>query len=129
MLLVVTLQEFIEGPFSQSNLDPGANLIIAVPGPQGGVVVLGQSVITYIRKKRSADDQAVKSIQIQATLVKVCQQQTSIAFMNSMSLIFLCSVKASLSDVAKASLSAVAMLFAMAHVEHAPILLEALTQS
>ena len=31
----------------------------------------------YIRKKRSADDQAVKSIQIQATLVKVCQRRLS----------------------------------------------------
>lgn len=65
------MQEFVEGPFSQSNLDPGASVIIAVPGHQGGVVVVGQSVIAYIRKKRSPDDQAVKSIQIHTTLVKV----------------------------------------------------------
>lgn len=66
----------MEGPFSQNNLDPGASLIIAVPGPQGGVIVVGQSTIAYIRKKRSADDQAIKSIQIQATLVKVCMLHT-----------------------------------------------------
>ncbi|DBA79836.1 TPA: hypothetical protein ACH3X2_007673 [Trebouxia sp. C0005] len=63
-------KEFVEGPFSQSNLDPGASMLIPVPGPQGGVVVIGESVIAYVRKKRSADDQAVKSIQINATIIK-----------------------------------------------------------
>ena len=77
--LCATTQEFQDGPFSQSNLDPGASLVIAVPGPQGGVVVIGQSVIAYIRKKRSPDDQAVKSIQITATLVKVCQHSACTA--------------------------------------------------
>ena len=65
------LQEFVEGPFSQSNLDPGASMIIPVPGPAGGVVVVGESVIMYVRKKRSADDQAVKSIRVKATIIKV----------------------------------------------------------
>ncbi len=46
-------------------------MLIPVPGPQGGVVVIGESVIAYVRKKRSADDQAVKSIQINATIIKV----------------------------------------------------------
>lgn len=46
-------------------------MIIPVPGPTGGLVVVGESVIMYVRKKRSADDQAVKSIQVQATIVKV----------------------------------------------------------
>ena len=64
-------QEFVEGPFSQSNLDPGASMIIPVPGPTGGVVVVGESVIMYVRKKRSGDDQAVKSIRVKATIVKV----------------------------------------------------------
>lgn len=65
------MQEFVEGPFSQSNLDPGASMLIPVPGPQGGVVVVGESVIAYVRKRRGTDDQAVKSIQINATIVKV----------------------------------------------------------
>ena len=65
------LQEFVEGPFSQNNLDPGASMIIPVPGPTGGVIVVGESVIMYVRKKRSSDDQAVKSIQVNATIVKV----------------------------------------------------------
>lgn len=47
-------------------------MIIPVPGPTGGLVVVGESVIMYVRKKRGADDQAVKSIQVQATIVKVC---------------------------------------------------------
>ena len=69
-------QEFVEGPFSQSNLDPGASMIIPVPGPTGGVVVIGESVIMYVRKKRSPDDQAVKSIQVKATILKVGLQGT-----------------------------------------------------
>lgn len=63
-------KEFVEGPFSQSNLDPGASMLIPVPGPQGGVVVVGESVIAYVRKKRSPDDQVVKSIQVKATIVQ-----------------------------------------------------------
>ena len=46
-------------------------MLIPVPGPQGGVVVVGESVIAYVRKKRSPDDQAVKSIQVKATIVQV----------------------------------------------------------
>ncbi len=46
-------------------------MLIPVPGPQGGVIIVGESVIAYVRKKRSADDQAVKSIQVKATIVKV----------------------------------------------------------
>ena len=65
------MQEFVEGPFSQNNLDPGASMIIPVPGPTGGLIVVGESVIMYVRKKRSSDDQAVKSIQVSATIVKV----------------------------------------------------------
>ncbi len=52
-------------------------MLIPVPGPQGGVVVIGESVIAYVRKKRSADDQAVKSIQINATIIKVQHRQLS----------------------------------------------------
>lgn len=46
-------------------------MIIPVPGPTGGLIVVGESVIMYVRKKRSSDDQAVKSIQVSATIVKV----------------------------------------------------------
>lgn len=72
----------MEGPFSQNNLDPGASMIIPVPGPTGGLVVVGESVIMYVRKKRSADDQAVKSIQVSATIVKVspCERAAAAAF-------------------------------------------------
>lgn len=65
------LQEFVEGPFSQNNLDPGASMIIPVPGPTGGLIVVGESVIMYVRAKRSAADQAVKSIQVSTSIVKV----------------------------------------------------------
>lgn len=65
------LQEFVDGPFSQNNLDAGASMIIPVPGPTGGLIVVGESVIMYVRAKRSAADQAVKSIQVSTSIVKV----------------------------------------------------------
>lgn len=52
-------------------------MLIPVPGPQGGVVIIGESVIAYVRKKRNADDQAVKSIQINAKIIKVQHRQLS----------------------------------------------------
>lgn len=61
----------MEGPFSQNNLDPGASMIIPVPGPTGGLIVVGESVIMYVRTTRSAADQAVKSIQVSTSIVKV----------------------------------------------------------
>jgi len=46
----VVLQDFEEGPWKHSNLDNGANMIIPVPKPLGGAVVLGELVITYFNK-------------------------------------------------------------------------------
>jgi DNA damage-binding protein 1 len=33
-------QELVEGPWLQQNLDPGAALIIPVPAPLGGAIVV-----------------------------------------------------------------------------------------
>ena len=56
-------------------------MLIPVPGPQGGVVVVGESVIAYVRKKRSPDDQAVKSIQVKATIVQVSGSNQASSYM------------------------------------------------
>ncbi len=37
----------MEGPWAQQNLDAGASMIVPVPRPLGGALVLGESVIAY----------------------------------------------------------------------------------
>lgn len=41
-------KELIEGPWNQQNVDPGSGLIIAVPKPLGGVIVVGESIVVYL---------------------------------------------------------------------------------
>jgi hypothetical protein len=38
----------VDGPWQQTNLDGGASLIIAVPAPLGGVIVVGEQSIVYL---------------------------------------------------------------------------------
>jgi DNA damage-binding protein 1 len=40
-------KDFVEGPWSQSNLDNGAGLLIPVPMPLGGVIIIGEETIVY----------------------------------------------------------------------------------
>ncbi|KAF6166099.1 hypothetical protein GIB67_023809 [Kingdonia uniflora] len=40
-------KDFIEGPWSQNNLDNGATLLIPVPMPLGGVIIIGEETIVY----------------------------------------------------------------------------------
>ena len=40
-------QDFDEGPWSQHNVDSGANMLIALPGPVGGVLIVGTHTIVY----------------------------------------------------------------------------------
>ncbi|KAK4488128.1 hypothetical protein RD792_003870 [Penstemon davidsonii] len=45
----VTLKDkdFVEGPWSQNNLDNGAELLIPVPSPLCGVLIIGEETIVY----------------------------------------------------------------------------------
>ncbi len=38
---------FVEGPWSQNNLDNGANLLIPVSPPLCGVIIIGEETIVY----------------------------------------------------------------------------------
>jgi DNA damage-binding protein 1 len=38
---------FVEGPWSQNNLVNGAGLLIPVPAPLGGVVIIGEEMVVY----------------------------------------------------------------------------------
>ncbi|KAL0918442.1 hypothetical protein M5K25_010451 [Dendrobium thyrsiflorum] len=40
-------KDFIEGPWSQNNLDNGAGMLIPVPLPLGGVIIIGEETIVY----------------------------------------------------------------------------------
>uniref|UniRef100_A0ACD5TYR9 Uncharacterized protein n=1 Tax=Avena sativa TaxID=4498 RepID=A0ACD5TYR9_AVESA len=40
-------KNFFEGPWSQNNLDKGASLLIPVPAPPGGVIIIGEQTIVY----------------------------------------------------------------------------------
>ena len=63
----MVLQDFAEGPLAQQNLDAGANMLIPVPAPQGGVIVIGESVIAYF-----AEGQPMKVTPIKQTIIRVC---------------------------------------------------------
>jgi hypothetical protein len=41
-------KDFVDGPWQQPNLDGGASLIIPVPAPLGGAIVVGEQSIVYL---------------------------------------------------------------------------------
>ncbi|XP_010434237.1 PREDICTED: DNA damage-binding protein 1b [Camelina sativa] len=57
-------KEFVEGPWSQNNLDNGADLLIPVPSPLCGVLIIGEETIVYC----SAN--AFKAIPIRPSITK-----------------------------------------------------------
>ncbi|PPD68341.1 hypothetical protein GOBAR_DD34788 [Gossypium barbadense] len=57
-------KDFVEGPWSQNNLDNGADLLIPVPPPLCGVLIVGEETIVYC----SAN--AFKAIPIRPSITK-----------------------------------------------------------
>lgn len=55
----------VEGQFAQQNVEPAANLLIAVPKPLGGALVVGEQTITYLNPK-----QAPRAISMSTTVMK-----------------------------------------------------------
>lgn len=45
--VVLKDKDFVEGPWSQNNLDNGADLLIPVPPPCCGVLIIGEETIVY----------------------------------------------------------------------------------
>lgn len=45
--VVLKDKDFVEGPWSQNNLDNGADLLIPVPPPFCGVLIIGEETIVY----------------------------------------------------------------------------------
>ncbi|GMJ12602.1 damaged DNA binding protein 1A [Hibiscus trionum] len=57
-------KDFIEGPWSQNNLDNGADLLIPVPPPLCGVLIVGEETIVYCSAS------AFKAIPIRPSITK-----------------------------------------------------------
>ena len=41
-------KEHVEGQFKQNNVDQGSNMLIAVPAPLGGCIVIGEQTVTWV---------------------------------------------------------------------------------
>lgn len=41
-------KDIIDGPWQQTNLDIGASLVIPIPAPAGGVVVVGEQSVVFL---------------------------------------------------------------------------------
>ena len=46
VLLLLKEKDFGEGPWQQSNVEAGASMLIPVPKPFGGVLIVGEQTIT-----------------------------------------------------------------------------------
>ena len=68
------VQDLAEGPWRQSNLDAGASMIISVPAPMGGAIVLGESVIAYMGR-----GQQMKCTEITPTIIRARGQICNVA--------------------------------------------------
>ena len=47
-------KDFTEGPWSQNDVEGGSSLIIPVPAPLGGAILVGETVIVYLNKQQAA---------------------------------------------------------------------------
>lgn len=59
------------GPWSQSNVEYGASLLIPVPAPIGGVLVVGASSITYIGQSTAVASHGGESSQMHIQAVEI----------------------------------------------------------
>ncbi|CAM8886889.1 unnamed protein product [Rhodiola kirilowii] len=59
-------KDFVEGPWAQNNLDNGAEILIPVPSPLGGVLIIGEEIIVYCNGSN------FKAISIKPSITKAC---------------------------------------------------------
>ena len=55
-------KEFLSSPWAMNDLDRGSSIIIPVPAPLGGVVVLGEQTIVYLNKTDADPEIRIKPI-------------------------------------------------------------------
>ena len=59
-------KDFAEGPWAQSNVDNGATIVIPVPLPIGGAIILGEQTVLY----HSGQDNRFKAIPVGPMIVR-----------------------------------------------------------
>jgi len=57
-------KELISGPWTQNNVEHGASLLIPVPSPTNGVILVGQTTITYLSGTGNVQSVAIQQTQI-----------------------------------------------------------------
>jgi DNA damage-binding protein 1 len=57
-------KELMPGPWQQSNVEHGAQLLIPVPAPAGGVLVVGETTVTYLNGAGNVQSVAIEGTQI-----------------------------------------------------------------
>ncbi|KAM0887190.1 hypothetical protein ACQ4PT_029232 [Festuca glaucescens] len=62
-------KDFVEGPWSQNNLDNGAGLLIHVPAPVGGVIIIGEETIVYCN-----GNSTFKAIPIKQSIIRAYER-------------------------------------------------------
>ena len=67
-------KELTPGPWSQSNVEFGASMIIPVPSPLGGILLVGSSSITYIGQS-AAGSSSTGPAQMQVQAVEIAPAQ------------------------------------------------------
>lgn len=66
--ILVKEKDFAEGPWSQANVEAGANLLIPVPAPLGGVLIVSNQTIVY------HNGSTFHAIPMQTTVVQVYER-------------------------------------------------------
>lgn len=69
--ILVKEKDFAEGPWSQANVEAGANLLIPVPAPMGGVLIVSNQTIVY------HNGSTFHAIPMQSTVVQVYESVDS----------------------------------------------------
>lgn len=57
-------KELAPGPWAQSNVEHGAKLLIPVPSPTNGVIIVGETTITYLSGTGNVQSVAIQHTQI-----------------------------------------------------------------
>jgi DNA damage-binding protein 1 len=61
-------KDFVEGPWSQNNLDNGAGLLIPVPAPLGGVIIIGEETIVYCNANATFKAIPIKQVSVSLSI-------------------------------------------------------------
>lgn len=59
-------KDFVPGPWNQQGVEQGANMIIPVPTPLGGAILIGEQTISYL----NGDKDDIKTVSMSFTVIR-----------------------------------------------------------